>query len=161
MLCDTWGLVSFEGRKGLRDYTALSTIKRQKKIGQKTMEFNLNKSLEILEKTPQVLVLMLDELSDDWTTNNEGPDTWSPYDIVGHLIHGEKTDWIPRMDLILSDHIDKTFTPFDRFAQFEHSKGKTLKQLLYEFKALREDNTQRLRSINLTNEKLEQKGICQ
>ena len=101
------------------------------------MQFDLNRSLEILERTPATIEAMLDGLSDEWTKNNEGPGTWSPYDIVGHLIHGEKTDWIPRMEIILSDKTDKSFEPFDRFAQFEQSKGKNLRQLLDEFKILR------------------------
>ncbi|HWY98347.1 MAG TPA: DinB family protein, partial [Bacteroidia bacterium] len=84
------------------------------------MEFEINKSLEILERTPVVIEDMLKGLSPGWVMHNEGSDTWSPYDVVGHLIHGEKTDWVPRMNIILSDG-DKKFTPFDRFAQFKES----------------------------------------
>ncbi len=123
------------------------------------MHFDLNKSLEILEKTPLVIETMLGGLSGEWTKNNEGTGTWSPYDIVGHLIHGEKTDWVLRMEIILSESPDKTFEPFDRFAQFEESKGKTLKQLLNEFKELRKHNIQQLRSKQLTEEILKQTGI--
>ena len=110
------------------------------------MNFTIEKSIEILEHTPDVLSAMLQNISDDWTSNNEGGETWSVYDIVGHLIHGEKTDWIPRADIILSQRTDKTFEPFDRFAQFEESKGKTLAQLLYEFKTLRKKNIEYLLS---------------
>ena len=101
------------------------------------MDFNLDKSFEILERTPEVLRNLLDNISADWTSNNEGGETWTVYDIVGHLIQGEKTDWIPRMEIILSDKDDKTFEVFDRFARFDQSKGKSLTQLLDEFKLLR------------------------
>lgn len=122
------------------------------------MEFNLNKSIEILSRTPFVIETLLDGLHDDWIKNNEGPDTWSPYDIVGHLIHGEKTDWMIRTNIILSKHSDKTFAPFDRFAQFENSKGKSLKQLLNEFKQLREENLALLTVKKITNDDLTKKG---
>lgn len=123
------------------------------------MNFTLEKSLEILERTPKVLITMLQDISDDWTSANEGGETWSVYDILGHLIHGEKTDWVPRADIILSETTDKAFKPFDRFAQFEDSKGKTLNQLLDEFKILREHNVEHLRSKKLTDKNLEEKGI--
>ena len=122
------------------------------------MEFDLKKSLEILERTPIVLETMLSGLSDEWIVNNEGPDTWSPFDILGHLVQGENTDWIPRMGIILSDQKDKSFEPFDRFAQFETSKGKSLKQLIDEFKELRKRNIQILVSKELTEDNLDQKG---
>ena len=123
------------------------------------MNFSLSKSIEILERTPEVLNVMLQNLSNEWTSNNEGGETWSVYDIVGHLIHGELTDWTPRMEIILSEKTDKTFTPFDRFAQFEKSKGKTLIQLLDEFKSLRLENINLLKSKELTNRDLERTGV--
>lgn len=123
------------------------------------MQFNLNKSLEILEKTPLVLKHMLEGLSDEWTKNNEGADTWSPYDIVGHLIHGEKTLWISRMEVILSDSSDKKFGSFDRFAQFKESKGKTLEQLLNEFSELRKLNIKKIQSKELSEDILKKTGI--
>jgi uncharacterized damage-inducible protein DinB len=101
---------------------------------------------------------MLQNISPDWTENNEGGETWSVFDVLGHLVHGEKTDWIPRAKIILSDAPDKTFQPFDRFAQFDESKGKTLQQLLDELKMLRKKNIEILRSEKLTNENLEEKG---
>lgn len=122
------------------------------------MEFSLHKSIEILERTPNVLALMLHGLSPDWTLTNEGQDTWSVYDILGHLIEGEKTDWIPRVDIILSDG-QKVFKPFNRFSQFEESKGKSLWQLLEEFKVLRMKNLEYLRSKELTSHHFEQEGI--
>ena len=123
------------------------------------MNFDLNKTIEILSRTPVVLEALLKDLSDDWTMNNEGPETWSPYDIIGHLIHGEKTDWIPRMDIILSNNPDKHFEPYDRFAQFKNSKGKSLLQLLEEFILLRKNNLNRLRSANLADDDLLKTGI--
>ena len=123
------------------------------------MKFDLNKSIEILSRTPFTLETMLDALSPQWINSNEGENTWSPYDIVGHLIHGEKTDWIPRMEIILSNSDDKNFKPFDRFAQFEDSKDKSLKQLLDEFKTLREKNIAILRSKNISATDLSKEGI--
>ena len=123
------------------------------------MNFTLAKSIEILERTPNVLIAMLQNISADWTSNNEGKETWTVYDIVGHLIQGEKTDWIPRMEIILSDKPDKTFEPFDRFAQFEESKGKSLTQLLDEFKRLRKKNIEHLHSKKVINKNFEEKGI--
>jgi hypothetical protein len=121
--------------------------------------FTIEKSIEILARTPDVLISMLRDISSEWTSNNEGADTWSPYDIIGHLIHGEKTDWIPRAEIILSEKQDKTFESFDRFAQFEASKGKSLAQLLNDFKILREKNIERLRSWKISNSDLQKKGI--
>jgi len=111
--------------------------------------FELQKTLDLLERTPAVLNNLLRGLPEDWTLINEGADTWSAFDIVGHLIHGEKTDWIPRLEIILSNKSDKTFEPFDRFAQFEASKGKRLEELLDEFSALRKKNLEIVRSKNL------------
>ena len=122
------------------------------------MNFNISKSIEILDRTPDVLIAMLQNVSADWTSTNEGGETWSVYDIIGHLIQGEKTDWIPRMEIILSDKSDKTFEPFDRFAQLEESKGGTLTQRLDEFKKLRKKNIEHLRSKELTDKSGEAKG---
>lgn len=123
------------------------------------MEFNLSKSIEILSRTPLVIETLLENLHEDWIKNNEGPETWSPYDIVGHLIHGEKTDWMIRTEIILSNQSDKTFESFDRFAQFESSKGKSLKQLLREFKLLREKNIKQLVDKHISPTDLVKKGI--
>jgi hypothetical protein len=123
------------------------------------ISFDLTKSIEILERTPEVIADMLQGLSEEWIYQNEGGDTWSPYDIVGHLIHGEKTDWITRMNIILSDSPDKRFQPFDRFAQMGDSNAKSLSQLLDTFRLLRQHNLQVLRSHNLTTEDLSKQGI--
>lgn len=123
------------------------------------MNFNLNASIEILERTPLVLNSLLNGISNDWIQNNEGENTWSPFDIMGHLIHGEKTDWMARLEIILSDASSKTFAPFDRFAQFEESKGKTISQLLKEFEDLRKQNLSILKSKNITPKDLQLTGI--
>src|SRR4030095_16056604 len=119
------------------------------------MNFTIEKSLEILERTPDVLNTMLQNLSDDWVTNNEGGETWSAYDVVGHLIHGEKTDWIERMEKALGENPDRKFKTFDRLAQFTESKGKTLQQLLDEFAGLRKKNIAILKSKNISPDKLQ------
>ena len=122
------------------------------------MKFNLDQSYEILERTPAVLRTLLSGLSDDWIMNNEGPETFSPYDVVGHLIHGEKTDWRDRTIMILEHGTEKTFVPFDRFAQFEASKGKSLATLLDVFEKLRRDSLAWLSSLNLTEDDFDKKG---
>lgn len=123
------------------------------------MKFDIKKSIEILERTPFVLETMLAGISEEWIMNNEGPDTWSPFDVVGHLVHGEKTDWMTRTKIILSDAEDKTFKPFDRFAQFESSKGKSLNDLLQEFKECRAANLKELKALNITDEQLKKTGV--
>jgi hypothetical protein len=123
------------------------------------MVFDLNKSIEILERTPAVVTALLQGLSSEWLFNNEGADTWSPYDIIGHYIEGEKTDWIPRMRIILSNEDDKRFVPFDRFAQLNNDKNKPIDALLREFTYWRKTNLYELREANLDEEKLNKKGI--
>ncbi len=123
------------------------------------MRYSLQKSLEILERTPAVLRTILSGLGDEWITGNEGAGTFSPYDVVGHLIHGEKTDWRDRTNMILQHGTSKTFVPYDRFAQFEESKGKTLDQLLDEFERLRKENMEWFRSLKLSETDLDKKGI--
>jgi uncharacterized damage-inducible protein DinB len=123
------------------------------------MKFEINRSIEILERTPFVLASLLENISDEWSKQNEGADTWSPYDILGHLIHGETTDWIQRMDIILSEEGDKKFKPFDRFAQFNESKGKSLQQLIDEFKMIRQTNILVLKGKKLDEKDLQKTGI--
>ncbi len=123
------------------------------------MEFDLKKSLEILERTPSVLEYLLRGISEEWSMNDEGEETFSPYDVIGHLIHGERTDWMVRIEIILSDSTDKTFEPFDRFAQFENSDGIPLNDLLTEFKVARDRNIRILLSKNLTEQDLNKIGI--
>lgn len=123
------------------------------------MNFNLQQALPILERTPSVVATLLKDLPADWINSNEGTDSWSPYDVIGHYIHGEKTDWIPRMNIILSDEADKRFVPFDRFAQFKDSEGKTLDELLDEFAKLRAENIAKLKAVMPNEELLQKKGI--
>jgi hypothetical protein len=122
------------------------------------MQFDIQMALPILERTPQVIEALLYGLPDEWVLRNEGPDTWNAYDVVGHLIHGEKEDWITRMQIILGEG-DKHFKPFNRTAMFEASKGKTLNQLLDEFKSLRKDNLLQLQAVNFSEELLNRTGI--
>ena len=121
------------------------------------MQFKIKQAIEILSQTPPTLRAMLGNLSDDWTGGGT-EDNWSAYDIVGHLIHGEVTDWIPRVRIILEHGEGLPFTPFDRWAQFENSRGKTLAQLLDEFETLRTENIEILREMDITPEKLALKG---
>ena len=122
------------------------------------MIFQLNQAIEIIERTPSVLRDMLSGLSKPWVLNNYGHETFSPFDVVGHLIHGEKTDWIPRLKIILEHGESKTFEPFDRYAMYEDSKGKTLAELLDTFETLRKENIETLRAIDLTPGKLALRG---
>jgi hypothetical protein len=122
------------------------------------MTFEINKAIEILDRTPAVLHALLEGLSETWVKTNEGEGTWSPYDIVGHLIHGERTDWILRMEIILSDRADKTFEPFDRFAQMNEGGEKSLKGLLEEFDMLRKENVKKLLDRNLSANDLAKRG---
>jgi uncharacterized damage-inducible protein DinB len=113
------------------------------------MDFSFDDALPMLRSTPSVLRSWLQDLPDSWIRANEGPETWSPFDIVGHLIHGERTDWMDRVDVILAHGESRPFTPFDRFAQFEASRGKSLNQLLDTFAELRAANLVRLESLEL------------
>lgn len=123
------------------------------------MKFNLLHAIEVLERTPLALETLLKDLSEEWTKNNEGGESWSPFDVMGHLIHGEKTDWIQRLEIILSEGSNKTFASFDRFAMFEESKGKTTNQLLEEFKILRKENLIHLKSKNITEADYSKTGM--
>jgi hypothetical protein len=122
------------------------------------MELQLTQCIEILERTPRALRSLLEGLSDPWLHNNEGPETFSPFDVVGHLIHGEDTDWIPRTKIILEHGESRPFTPFDRFAFYEKSKGRSLAELLATFQTLREQNIEVLKGLDLTSEQLDLKG---
>jgi len=122
-------------------------------------EFKLNAAVEILERTPETVAAMLGGLSDDWIGGGDDEKDWAPFDIVGHLIHGEEADWIPRAEIILTHGESRPFTPFDRLAQFEASKGKTLEELLATFKKLRAENLEKLASWELGQDQLELKGM--
>ena len=111
------------------------------------MEFNLEHAVPILERTPAVIAGLLQDLPDDWTRVDEGPDTWSPRQVLGHLINGERTDWIPRARIILRQEKVRRFDPFDRFADI--NSPRPLGELLKEFDRLRADNVATLRGWNL------------
>ena len=123
------------------------------------MNFDLTAGIMVLERTPPTLRAMLGGLSSLWIDATEGPDTWSPYVIVGHLIHGERTDWIARAQIILAQGADRRFKPYDRFAQFHESEGKPLAELLDEFARLRAENLATLTSWHLTDAELDLTGV--
>lgn len=120
----------------------------------------LAESIAVLERTPAVLNALLRGLPAAWTDAvTEGPGTWSPYIVIGHLIHGEKADWIPRLRTILDHGQSKAFEPFDREAQFRDSEGKSIEALLDEFASLRQKSLQQLRSCDLQPEHLDLQGM--
>jgi hypothetical protein len=121
-------------------------------------EFSLSEAAAILSRTPATLAAMLEGLPDTWIQATEGEGTWSPYDVIGHLIHGERTDWIPRAQHILSGD-PRPFVPFDRTAQFTDSQGQTLDELLTTFAGLRQENLATLRRMNPTAADLDRKGL--
>ena len=123
------------------------------------MEFQLDLALEILGRTPDTLRALLKGLSDAWVKINEGDDTWSAYDVVGHLIHGEYTDWIPRAGIILTEGGEHPFEPFDRFAMFQESQGKSLDELLDTFERARAESLSNLHSFQLSTNDLKKTGI--
>lgn len=123
------------------------------------MDFQLSQAVEILSQTPSTVKSLLGNLSEEWIFASDGENSWRPFDVVGHYIHGEETDWIPRAEIILAQGENPTFEPFDRFAQFEKSKGRTLPELLETFTDLRRKNIETLKSWNLTEEQLNLKGI--
>ncbi|HET7287642.1 MAG TPA: DinB family protein [Pyrinomonadaceae bacterium] len=123
------------------------------------MKLELQDVKDILWRTPPTINLLLQDLPERWLMTNEGPDTWSPYDVVGHLIHGEETDWIPRARIILEDGESRAFTPFAREAMFEKSKGQSIDDLQDTFARLRAESLRQLDEMNLTPELLEKRGL--
>jgi hypothetical protein len=120
--------------------------------------FNLEDAIAILERTPASLTALLYGLPETWIRATEGEGTWSPYDVIGHLIQGERTDWIPRARHILAGET-RPFESFDRTAQFTGSQGKSLGELLEMFANLRRENVVALEGMNLTETELERKGL--
>jgi DinB superfamily len=119
---------------------------------------SLTETVALLIRTPAALDALLRGLPDRWALSNEGKDTWSPFDIVGHLIFGERTDWMPRVRIILQSGETRPFDPFDRFAQEKESQDKSLEQLLDTFARLREENLAELRALNLKPQDLQRRG---
>jgi len=124
----------------------------------KTMHFDIKQTKSILGRTPTLLNALLIDAPPELITSNEGPDTWSPFDIVGHLIHGETTDWIPRTRIILKYGESRSFEPFDRFAQYEQSKDKSISQLLEEFATLRRESLNALEEMKISADQLSLRG---
>jgi hypothetical protein len=122
------------------------------------MEQKLQESLALLARTPAVLDVLLRDLPETWTLQNEGENTWSAFDVVGHLIHCERTDWMPRVKMILQFGESQTFAPFDRSGHVQESRGKSLGQRLDEFGRLRSENLSELRSLGLRPEDLDRRG---
>lgn len=122
------------------------------------MELDLATAVAVLERTPHTFRAMLAGLAPAWTDATEGPDTWSPYVILGHLIHGERTDWIPRARIILAQGTDRRFTPYDRFAQFRETEGQSVAELLDTFARLRIANLTTLGDWHLTDAELALRG---
>ena len=121
-------------------------------------EHNLQNTIALLGRTPATLNALLRDLPEIWTLRNEGEKTWSPFQVVGHLIGGERTDWIPRVRMILQDGESKAFVPFDRWGMEREIQGKSLPQLLDEFAGVRSQNLDELRGLNLRQEDLEKRG---
>ena len=122
------------------------------------MTFSLETSLPLLRRTPAVLRELLDGLPEPWIVQSEGPDTWSAFDVVGHLIHGERTDWIARVEHILAHGEARPFPSFDRFAQFDASRGRSLSELLETFATARAGSLARLAELRLSSADLERRG---
>lgn len=122
------------------------------------LHFDLEDAIALLERTPATFRALLAGLSDAWITADEGPDTFTAFDNLGHLIHGERTDWIPRARIILAEGVNRTFEPYDRFAQQRESRGKSVAALLDAFTALRAENIATLRSWHLSERELSLSG---
>lgn len=123
------------------------------------MEMKLSDAMQILERGPRTVRELLRGLSEEWVHATEGGNTWSCYGVVGHLIHGEVTDWLPRARIILEHGESRTFEPFDRLAQFKEDKKQPIERLLDRFKELREQNLNALRSLHLSSEDLSRTGV--
>jgi DinB superfamily len=123
------------------------------------IEFSLPEASAILERTPAVLDAQLRGLSDLWVRSNEGPETWNPFDIVGHLVYAERADWMPRIHTLLEFGESRPFDPFDRFAQLKESQGKSLEDLLDKFARLRSENLVHLKALDLKMEDLSRRGL--
>jgi len=123
------------------------------------MRFELAEAMAILARTPGVLRAMLGGLDQRWVASNYGPDTFSPFDVLGHLIHGEKTDWIPRARAILAHGAAQPFEPFDRYAMYAANRGRPIAELLDEFESLRAASLDALRALHLTDSDLDRPGL--
>ncbi|WKA55642.1 DinB family protein [Planococcus shixiaomingii] len=123
------------------------------------MNFNVEEAIEILERTPQTLNALLSGLSHVWLESNEGEGTWNPSQVIGHLIEGEKNDWIPRMEMILHEGERRPFPPFDRFAHLIESPERTIEEKLFEFQTLRQKSLDKLKNLIDSDTNFEQTGL--
>jgi hypothetical protein len=122
------------------------------------MTFTLERSIEVLQRTPASLRALLGGLSEFWTHSNYGEKTFSPFDVIGHLIHADRTNWMPRLRVILEHGQNQPIPPFDRYAMYEASKGQSMSDLLDTFASLRAKNLDDLRALNLTPDLLDRRG---
>lgn len=121
------------------------------------MDYRLEEAVQVLARTPWMLSALLDGLPDSWSDGDEGPETFSPFEVVGHLLHGEHTDWIPRARIILQGE-EGRFEPFDRFAHRQLSRDKTMEELLAEFAETRQESLRALESLQLEESDLDRVG---
>jgi len=121
-------------------------------------QHNLSNTISLLARTPAALNALLRDLPETWTFHNEGENTWSVFEVIGHLIHGERTDWMPRVTMIVQFGEAKTFEPFDMSGHIREIQGKSLGDLLDEFARLRSENLAQLRALNLQPEDLKRRG---
>jgi hypothetical protein len=135
----------------------LSAVTQQ--LNRERRPFVMEEATAILARTPATLDALLRGLPDGWICANEGGETWSPFDVIGHLIHGEQTDWLPRTRIILERGDARPFDKFDRFAQFRGSRGRPLSELLDEFAARRAENLRQLATLALTDADLDRPGL--
>ncbi|HEX2164068.1 MAG TPA: DinB family protein [Thermoanaerobaculia bacterium] len=122
------------------------------------MSFDLDRGVAVLARTPAVLRDLLAGLPDAWTHADEGPETWSPFDVVGHLVDGEETDWMVRARIVLGPGPERRFEPFDRFRHLRLNRGRTLDELLDRFAELRARNLEELAAMELGPEELRRTG---
>jgi hypothetical protein len=126
--------------------------------GSTTIQHNLQDTMALLTRTPATLNVLLRDLPETWTFRNEGGETWSAFEVVGHLISGERTDWMPRVQMILEFGDTRPFEPFDRWGYRREIQGKSLGELLDEFAHVRAENLEELRALNLQPEDLKRRG---
>jgi hypothetical protein len=122
-------------------------------------DFKIEEAVEMLERTPKTMETYLLGLSEDWLNCNEGANTWTPKQVIAHLVYGEKYDWIPRVEIIINHGTEKTFAPFDREAHLQYANEQSLSNILNEFKLLRSENIKKLKQLIKHLDHLEQKGI--
>jgi hypothetical protein len=118
----------------------------------------MDEAVAILERTPAALDALLRGLPDGWIAAHEGGETWSPFDVIGHLIHGERTDWMQRIRIVLQHGEGRAFDKFDRLAQFADAKGRPLGSLLDELASLRKENLRALAALRLSDADLDRRG---